>query len=270
MSSEPQPSSARVPVFISWSGERSHAVALLIKDWVSEVLQHTDPWLSSKDIDKGALWLTKMNEALRNGVGLLVLTRENKDKPWILFEAGAIWKAQSDNRCCPILCDLEKPDVTGPLSQFQMTSLTKKDMLDLILTVNKASGLSAIDEARLTKAFDRSWPEYETKFQKALEAAASNAVTKVTDVDSQRGLLTEILETVRRIERGTSGGERLQERGPGGFSQFIMKSLGRPEPPPGAAPDLEAGSVRTALQKLLDESIKTQIKSEAKGEGERR
>jgi len=40
-------------VFISWSGELSHKVARIFRDWLPNVVQILEPYVSSEDIDKG-------------------------------------------------------------------------------------------------------------------------------------------------------------------------------------------------------------------------
>lgn len=65
-------------------------------------------------------------------IGLICLTEENKNKPWILFEAGALNKGLSSNRVCPILADLEPKDVDEPLSKFQLTKMLKDAMFKLL------------------------------------------------------------------------------------------------------------------------------------------
>lgn len=78
-------------VFLSWSGERSKQVANLLSSWLCCVIQATRPWISSKDIDRGSLWFSEINDQLKDtSVGIICLTKENKDRPWILFEAG-LW-----------------------------------------------------------------------------------------------------------------------------------------------------------------------------------
>lgn len=65
-------------VFISWSGERSRKVAELLDDWLQCVIQAPEPWMSSKDIDRGALWFTEISDQLAGtGIGIVCLIKEN-------------------------------------------------------------------------------------------------------------------------------------------------------------------------------------------------
>lgn len=43
-------------IFVSWAGRDSHAVALLLRQWLPEVLPFVRPWVSSEDIRKGTRW----------------------------------------------------------------------------------------------------------------------------------------------------------------------------------------------------------------------
>jgi hypothetical protein len=45
-------------VFISWSGGYSKAVAEVLKSWLKCVLQGTNPWLSTRDINRGSDWFS--------------------------------------------------------------------------------------------------------------------------------------------------------------------------------------------------------------------
>lgn len=59
--------------------------------------------MSSKDIDRGALWFTEITGQLANTSGILYLTKENKNKPWTLFEAGALAIGLTSERVSPFL-----------------------------------------------------------------------------------------------------------------------------------------------------------------------
>ena len=65
-------------VFLSWSGEVSHKVAIVFRDWLPSVIQAIEPYVSSEDIDKGARWSTDIAEELENSTfGILCVTKEN-------------------------------------------------------------------------------------------------------------------------------------------------------------------------------------------------
>lgn len=64
-------------IFISWSGERSQKIAELFKDWIQCVIQAAKPWISSHDVDRGALWYTEISKTLADSqFGILCLTPE--------------------------------------------------------------------------------------------------------------------------------------------------------------------------------------------------
>ncbi len=88
-------------VFISWSGALAKAVAQLLDSWLPDVIQGVKTWLSTEDIDKGSIWSGKINEALSTTVGILCVTQENRNAPWLLFEAGGLSKGLTKARVCP-------------------------------------------------------------------------------------------------------------------------------------------------------------------------
>ena len=51
-------------VFVSWSGNASHDVAKALKDWLPNVIQAVDVFLSSEDIAKGSVWFHELGEVL--------------------------------------------------------------------------------------------------------------------------------------------------------------------------------------------------------------
>lgn len=107
-------------VFLSWSGERSRAIAEVLKEWLPSVLQAIRPYFSPEDTTKGSRWASEIAKELEaSRIALLVITPENQEAPWLLFEAGALSKNLDRSRVCPLLFGgMEPTDVKGPLVQF--------------------------------------------------------------------------------------------------------------------------------------------------------
>lgn len=186
-------------VFISWSGERSRKVAELLEWWLQCVVQSIEPWLSTKDIDSGALWFDEIGNQLANTtVGIICLTKENREKPWILFEAGALAKGLSSSRISPLLIDLEATDVSNPLSQFNHTKPEKDSMFKLVSTINRNLVEGKLDDRILQKVFDTYWPQFQEYF---LNIIASTSEAKIEPKRAEKDQISEILEVVRILDR---------------------------------------------------------------------
>ena len=190
-------------VFLSWSGVRSKAVAELLREWIRCVLQATRPWVSTRDLDRGSVWFGEINDQLKDTtVGVICLTQENKTRPWILFEAGALTKGLSTSRICTFLVDLQPKDIEDPLAQFNHTFPRRDSMKGLIETLNNNLGQSALDQRILTIVFDTYWPQFESEFSKILKdtEAASEAKPR-EDSDILGEILTNTRQLTSRVSR---------------------------------------------------------------------
>ena len=184
-------------VFMSWSGLRSKLTAELLHDWIKCVIQAAQPWISSKGIERGALWFSEINNELKDtSVGVICLTAENKNAPWILFEAGALAKGLVNSRVCTFLVDLESADLQPPLSQFNHTFPTNESMWSLVATINNALGASSLEVSVLRRVFDTYWPQFEVAFAKIIHENPSITVVPPRD---DKEILSEILETTRSM-----------------------------------------------------------------------
>ncbi|MFY9553327.1 MAG: TIR domain-containing protein [Blastocatellia bacterium] len=149
-------------IFLSWSGNRSGAIAKLLYDWLPQVINYLDPYLSETDIEKGARWSVEVAKNLQKSrVGVLCLTPENTEAPWIMFEAGALSRDLEDAYVCPFIFDLEAGEIKGPLSQFQVTRANKEDVRKLVFTMNRALARRKRPEPQLDSAFEVWWPKLE-------------------------------------------------------------------------------------------------------------
>jgi len=185
-------------IFISWSGQRSRLVAEALREWLIQVIQRLEPWVSSEDIQAGARWQTEVAGILANAkVGILCLTPDNLDSRWLHFEAGALAKT-IDNATfvCPYLVGLAPADVPLPIGQFQSKRADYEGTKALVRTINHALGDVALAEHRLENAFETYWPQLK-RFLDGLPAEAPDAVRRRDPLD----LLEEILEIVRALAR---------------------------------------------------------------------
>lgn len=150
-------------VFISWSGEQSHVLAKALHEWLPLVLHYTDPWLSQSDINAGERWGVKIAKELEaTNFGIICVTKENINSPWILFEAGALAKSMEEGKVIPLLLDIDFKEITGPLAQFQAKKTEKTGISDVIFAINKNSS-TAVPDARLHQLFESLWSSLESK-----------------------------------------------------------------------------------------------------------
>lgn len=189
-------------VFISWSGSKSHKVALVFRDWLPSVIQSIKPYVSSEDIDKGARWSTDIAKELEDSTfGILCVTKDNLIAPWLSFEAGALSKTMDKAFVSPFLFDIKRSEVDGPILQFQSTIFHKEDIKKLLITLNKASGENSITEARLDKAFDVWFPTLEEELNKLKTIEDIEEETKEDTKIHNAEILEEILDLSRNNQK---------------------------------------------------------------------
>ncbi len=107
-------------LFISWSGETSHSVALVLRNWIPKILHDIEPFVSSEDIGQGNIWNHELIKVIKDSkFAIVCVTKYNLKSSWLNFEAGALSKYESNGVVCPFLFNMDNSDLRGPLSQFQ-------------------------------------------------------------------------------------------------------------------------------------------------------
>jgi hypothetical protein len=195
-------------VFLSWSGELSHKVALAFRDWLPSVIQSLEPYVSSEDIDKGARWSAEMAQELeKSRYGIICVTKENVGRPWINFEAGALSRSIEkstvlpfSSAVSPFLFDLKSSDLEGPLTQFQYVVNERSDIFKLISSINGKVDVNQLQAEKVEKAFEKWWPELQTVLTKISAEMPVSAETRVPPRKPEE-ILEELLELVRTQQR---------------------------------------------------------------------
>lgn len=210
-------------IFVSWSGSRSKAVAEILSDWLKCVIQASQPWVSTRDIDRGALWYSEINSALSEvTVGIVCLTQENKENPWILFETGALARGLSSSRVCTFLIDLTPTDVKDPLAQFNHTLPTADSLWKLVATINSSLGDKKLEEKVLQKVFDTYWPNFIDQFNDAL---TENPPHETIPPRAEEDILSEILTHVRGLSSRVKDLEYKHKVAASGLSREIFEVI---------------------------------------------
>ena len=182
-------------VFISWSGELSRKLGEALRNWLPSALQFVKPYFSPEDIEKGAKWGSEISKELESSnIGVICLTSENTEKPWILFEAGALSKSIEKSSVCTLLFDIEPTDIKGPLTSFQATRFIKEDFKKLVTAINNAAGDARLEAGVLDTVFDMWWPKLEEEIQEIIK---SHGKESKKEKRTDRDILEELLDLSR-------------------------------------------------------------------------
>ena len=181
-------------VFISWSGKRSNALALALKEWLPLILQYAKPWVSDKDISAGDRWAQAIaGELESSNFGILCITPENLTSEWILFEAGALSKSMQDAKVIPLLFGLELSDLSGPLSQFQALKVDQQGMLDVAKAINAVAENKAA-EGTIAQLVPALWPQLQQELNNIQEKEHSEK-----HIRPQTEILEDLVGQVRSL-----------------------------------------------------------------------
>ncbi|MEM6326361.1 MAG: toll/interleukin-1 receptor domain-containing protein [Bacteroidota bacterium] len=186
---------SRPLVFISWSGARALRIARALAEHIEDLL-NVETFISP-NIPKGEEWNNAVHSAIRDcAAGVIIVTPENKEAPWLLYEAGAIKTAQAGTgRTKTLFVGWQPADYTGPLEAFQGTQTEREDFYQLLKDLNTSCGNVTTQDA-LSRRFERVWPTVEAVFRRA-EAMESPAYISVDKVNSD--LISNLIDEMRSI-----------------------------------------------------------------------
>lgn len=174
-------------------------MAILLKKWVKYVLQNSSPWVSTHDIEQGRVAMTQLFETLNEAkIGIICLTPRNHEKPWILFEAGAISSKFDESRVLTLLLDgLDVSNLKPPLGLFQATYPTEEGMKSLLWRINILLAIP-LDREVFEAVFGTYWPQFEGEYRNILtDVSEDGPIIKREEGEK----LDEILKSVRSFDK---------------------------------------------------------------------
>ena len=184
-------------VFISWSGDRSNKLAHALKEFLSGVFQSVTVWMS-EDMSPGVRWSQELNEELETSrFGVLCLTPENLNAPWLLFEAGSLAKSVSQSRVVPYCLGVQRADVPSPLAQFQITDADEAGTRRLVESLNSTLE-SPLGEIQLLRTFNAWWPQLKSQIETILPSVnPNNFAPSAAELERERQTVRRFCERVR-------------------------------------------------------------------------
>jgi len=159
-------------VFLSWSGKVSHEVAAALRQWLPYMHHAIKPFMSSVDISRGEKWSDGLSREFKDAqYAIVCVTPFNTFKPWMNFEAGALYRLP---HLAPFLFRVDRLALGhSPLTQFQLTEYSadsersKHEFFELVQSINDALPEADRTESEVLQTnFDYWW----TKLRAALEA----------------------------------------------------------------------------------------------------
>jgi anti-anti-sigma regulatory factor len=195
-------------VFLSWSGAESKRAATVLKPWLERLLPGVTAWMSERDIEAGSSWNAVLHAQLRRAqFGVLCITAENLNAPWILYEAGALAMSSREGCVVPYLLGVRPDLLPAALAQFQAVLTDREGTWRLIRSI-----VAVKDDSRpendLRAAFDVEWSPLAESLGLSIEFDLHEGGVGVRLTNGQIGNLEEMSALFQSLRSRWRAGQR--------------------------------------------------------------
>ena len=216
-------------IFISWSGENGKHISRILKNVLENDIfsQHLTCFVSDTDIASGEDWWNKIKKELKSAkLGIICLTKESTDSPWIHYEAGAL--VGNNVRTIPLLfnCEINALKSTPLNSRQSVKFHDKSKFFQMIRDINREFKIVDIGETQFDLLIDRAYgtmkeelidvedklkregffnvkyvypPNIRTINRQTAFVSAPMSTLKPEKYEQQRKGLLEVIDTLKRI-----------------------------------------------------------------------
>ena len=213
-------------IFIAWSKDTSGAIGNALRKWLMKISKKFTPIISTQDIALGSVWRTSLGEELTDAdYGVLCVTEDNLESPWLCYEAGALGistashdKEEHKPRIAPILFgNVKASQVASPIQDFQSKPFTRDNMLALALDLTEryrdvSPNLNPPDERDIERNFNASYEELESEIQAILKEAEETRIRRKREAEEThiREKLDEFDKTLKDFQLDNGDDEMIQ------------------------------------------------------------
>jgi hypothetical protein len=151
-------------IFISWSGQISYQLALLLRDLIRLVLPGLEPWVSSEDIVDGSRWSPDLIRILdQTTFGIICADPSNHTSNWLHFELGALAKSIEKWNIKVFLYELKPGELRGPLTLYQPVKIEKREVARLMEDIQANFTQISVTQEEMAANLNKQWPGFYTK-----------------------------------------------------------------------------------------------------------
>lgn len=136
--------------------------------------------------------MTEWRRILKDaGYGLLCVTRDSVQSPWLLFEAGMMSSTPSIPVRMALSFGVSPSELLGPLRQFQSFSSDREGIYRLVCELNNYSA-TGISLDTLNSLFDTMYPALQRDFNKLWEKQQALEEQRRKDLGEQENSLASV------------------------------------------------------------------------------
>jgi class 3 adenylate cyclase len=145
-------------IFIAWSGLKSGEIATALAELLRSVTPSAKPWVFSRSIPSNQNWHEEILHRITSAeVGIVCITKENRQSPSLLFEIGAL---ATRGTVLLYLIDISGSELPSPVAQFQAVHADKNGTWTLVETINSNANWQRLPIRKLRLAFENHWSRF--------------------------------------------------------------------------------------------------------------
>ena len=187
-------------VFLSWSKALAKEIAVKFRDDLEFIFgSRVTVFFSPDDIKSGQKAFYEINKQLNiTNYGVFIVTEENKNAPWIFYEAGAIAKNERKCRVMVLLAGVGNNALQDtPLQQYQNCYLNEEGYKKIFMDIYELCAVRD-KESTVMERISARWKENCKEYE---DLMSGHGQAPISSADKLLDNQNEILKLMREMKR---------------------------------------------------------------------